>query len=125
MQETELQEIIEQLIQRALKEDYTEKHLIDNWSEYKFYLQQQRSLRVVLRILRNSANFVFKTYCKEVAEGEADLNKLLAYVQLQEVVEFYEKDLSIVKAMNDEYDEYLGNLRNFVRAFIFGYSREE
>ena len=124
MQETEVQSIIEQLIQRALKEDYTNFHLISSWTEYKFYLQQQRSLRVVLRVLRNSANFVFKTYCSEVAKGEADFSKFLAYTQFQDYIYFYTKEYEIIKAMNDEYDEYLGNLRNFVSAVIFGDVRE-
>lgn len=123
MQATEVHEIIDELINRAEAGEHTNNHLIATWAEYRFYLGQQRALKVVIKLLRNCANLVFTDYCKEIKLGGSDLNKLLAYSQLRDVTSYYEQELAIVKEMNDEYDNYIGNWGNFFRA-LAGYTRE-
>ena len=123
MQATEVQEIINELINQAESGEHTDRHLITTWTEYRFYLGQQRALKVVIKLLRNCADLVFADYCKEIPLGTSDLNKLLAYSQLRDVTAYYEQELALVKEMNDEYDNYLGNWANFFKAII-GYQRE-
>ena len=125
MQDQEARELINELIQQAEAEDHVEHKLITSWEEYRFYLQQERALKVVIKVLRTCANATFDVYCEEILSGESDLNKLLAYVQLQDIIAFYEQDLQTVKKMNAEYDEHLGNWGNFVKEFILGYERED
>ena len=125
MQDQETREIINDLIQQAEDEDHVEFKLITTWEEYRFYLQQERAFKVVVKVLKACARATFRAYCEEVVSGESDLNKLLAYLQLQDVIAFYEQDLQTVKKMNTEYDEHLGNWGNFVKEFILGYERED
>lgn len=123
MQEIDAQEIILKIIQQAQESKPTEFHLIKTWHEYNFYWDQEESLRVLTKALRNSANFIFKSYCKEVAQGEADFNKLLAYKHFQTINNFYNQELTTVRNMLAEYHEYL-NSGNFVAAVFLGTERE-
>ena len=112
MQESEAIEIINQLIMQAQEGEHTEVHLISTLSEYFFYLGQAKSLRVVLRVLRNSSNFVFKAYCRGIVIGTSNIDELLAYQQLRGIIPYYEQELEIVNDMIVEYEDYLffGNL---------------
>ncbi len=121
MQESEAREIINQLIQQAQEGVHREVHLIHTLSEYLFYCGQARSLKVVLRVLRNSSNLVFRSYCKGVARGASNLDELLAYQQLQAIIPYYEQELQIVNDMIVEYEDYLFS-GNFIPA-LFGASR--
>ena len=125
MQEQEAREIINELIQQAEDKDYIEFKLITTWNEYWYYLQQERALKVVIKVLKACIKATFDSYCKEVPLGGADFNKLLACRHLEDVITFYEQDLQTVKKMNAEYDNHLGNWGNFVKEFILGYERED
>ena len=123
MQITEVHELINELINQAELQEHTEQHLITTLAEYRFYLGQQRALKVVIKLLRNCANLVFTDYCKEVMIGEPDFGKILAFSQLRDVAVYYEQEFAIVKEMNDEYDNYLGDWGNFFKA-LAGHTRE-
>lgn len=105
-------QIVQNILVRAQNRDYTKVHLLEYFEEYGRYRMELRTTQLVLRILRDSANKLFKTYCKQIPSGAADINVLLAFVQLQEVIEFYETDLKIIQQMLEEYEDYLrhGNL---------------
>lgn len=124
MQESEAQEIINKLIAQAEENDHIKVKLITSWDEYRFYIKQERALKVVIRVLRDCIYFVFRSYRKGVAAGTADFNELLAYRKLKEVQEFYKQELCTVQEMNTEYDNYLGDWTNFFKA-ILGYERED
>ena len=124
MQDLDAQEIIAELIQQAEENKNTEFHLITTWDEYLYYLGQERSLKVVLKVLRQCANSIFKTYCKEIPLGTADFNLLLAYNKFKDIEVYYAKELKTIKEMNAEYDNHLGNWSNFFKEVIFGYERE-
>ena len=116
MQEINAQEILTLLIDQA-QEEHTEFHIITTWAEFKYYWRQEKATKVVIKLLRNSANFVFNSYCKAVASGSADFNLLLAYSQLQDVVAYYEQELKIISDMTNEYDDYLVS-NNFIFTLI-------
>ena len=123
MQTAEVQQLIDDLINQAESGEHSEYKLITTWAEYRFYLGQQRSLKTVIKVLRNCSNFIFNLYCKEVELGTGDFNKMLAYSQLRDTIMYYDKEYQIIKKMNDEYDNYLGNWTNFFMA-IAGHTRE-
>ena len=118
-------ELIDELIKQAEEEKSIESKLITSWAEYRFYQKQERSLKAVIKILKACADATFLTYCNEIIAGESNLSRLLAYLQLQDVIAFYEQDLQTVRKMNAEYDEHLGNWGNFAKEFILGYERED
>ena len=117
MQDIEAREIITQIIQQAEERRGVKPHIINTWPEYNFYCDQEKSLKVVLKVLRNCADFVFKDYCKEVSLGVADFNKLLAYKQFQDIIMFYHQELLIINGMVNEYSKYLTS-GNFINALL-------
>ena len=119
MQELEVQQLLLDIIAYAQKGKFTEFHFITSWSEFKFYRQSVRSTKIVIRVLKTSAKNLFKKYCKDIASAKPDVNELYAYIQLCNMVDFYQKDLNILKRMVDEYDNYLGK-GHFWYSFLGG-----
>lgn len=108
MRETEAQQLLLDILNYAQEGKLLEFHLITSWAEFRFYTQRNRSTKVLIRTLRSAADNLFKTYCEDISTGSADFTKLLAFAELQKVIDFYNKDLAVVQQMLDEYDEYLG-----------------
>lgn len=123
MQDTDVQELIMQIIEQAEEQNHTPPHLIDTWPEYCFYRDQRRSLKVVLKVLRDSAESLFKSYCKKVAHGTANVNQILAYRQFQDIIAYYDDELQIIHGMILEYTNYLASGNLF--AALFGESRSK
>lgn len=115
--------LIQDIINRAQEGRAFPFRTIRYWSEFRYFQGYAKSTKVIIRILRVSANNLFKDYCQGVIAGISDITKLLAYEQMLDIVDFYEEELKTIKAMVDDYDEYLGNLWNFIGA-IFGERRD-
>lgn len=109
MTDIEEQQLVLDIINKAHEGKIQVFRPIVCWEEFRYYLGYTRSNRLIIKTLKTSAKSLFKEYCQDVIEGISDINKLLAYRQLLEIKEFYEKDLAVVKQMLDDYDEYLGN----------------
>ena len=115
--------LIQDIINRAQEGRAFPFRTIRYWSEFRYFQRYARSTKVIIRILRVSANNLFKDYCKGVIAGISDITKLLAYQQLLDIVDFYKEELETIDAMLTEYDEYLGDLGNFIGA-LFGERRD-
>ena len=119
MQDTEAQELLLSILNNAEEGKSIQFRFITSWSEFRFYWQNFRSTKLVIRVLRSAAKDLFKTYCEEIVTGSADFTKLLAYLEFQDIIAFYERDLDTLKKMLDEYDEYLGQ-GHFWYSFLGG-----
>lgn len=119
---TDTQQFLLELIEYAETAKPTEFQLIKTWEESRFYIKKYRGNKLIIKALQQSANELFKTYCRELQTTDADLTKLLAYRHLIDIQIFYVKEGFILKRMLDEYDEYLDQ-GNFWAAF-FGSERE-
>ena len=93
------------------------------WEEFRYFQRYARSTKIIIRVLRVSANNLFKDYCHDVIAGISDITKLQAYQQLLDIVDFYKEELKTIQAMISDYDEYLSNYGNFIRA-LFGERRD-
>lgn len=122
MQETEVLEIITLLLDKAQENKHTEIRLITTYKEFRAVKKQAKALKIVLKILQNSATSLLKKYCQEVKVGDQDFSKLLAYDQLLYVAAYYEQELEIVTKMIVEYDKYLDDC-NYI-ATLLGAVRE-
>ena len=122
MQKTESRQLVQSIIEHALKRQFTEFHFITSWTEFRFYKQTARATEIIIKTLKTSSKNIITNYCKDIIKGEQNLNILLAYSQIQDIRDFYEKDLAVLKYMLNEYDEYLGK-GNFWYSF-FGGERE-
>ena len=119
MQNTEAQQLMLTIIERAESGQFTEFRLITSWAEFRFYRKNARATRLVIKALKASANNLFKEYCRDVTKGRQTVDKILAYTQILDIAAFYEKELDTVKRMLDEYDEYLGK-GHFWYSFLGG-----
>lgn len=122
MTDQETTALVQDIISKATEGEVRPFRAILYWSEYRYFRRLVFSTKVVIKTLNTSANNLFKEYCRDVRNGTSDVTKLLAYQQLLDITAFYENDLNIVQSMVDDYDEYLCNFGNFVRA-LFGERR--
>ena len=122
MNDTDLTQLILDIITKAQEGKAQPFRPILYWSEFIYYKGWVRSTKVVIKTLQVSADNLFKEYCKDVINGISEIVKLLAYSQLLDIVAFYENDLNTVQRMLDDYDTYLGE-GNFWYSF-FGGRRE-
>ena len=90
--------------------------LLQTWQEYKVARKVRRTTKVVLRWLSDLSNNQFKNYCRSVKSGATEVNKLIAYVTLKKVEQFYLEELRIIEDSIDEYETYLlsGNWPDFI-----------
>ncbi len=119
MNDTEAQQLLLDIIEYAEKGKLTEFRFITSWAEFRHYRQMVKGTKLTIRILDFAAKGLFKTYCKDITTGAQNVNKILAYSQLQNIKAFYERDLDTLKRMIDEYDEYLGQ-GHFWYSFLGG-----
>ena len=123
LQLTEEQQLILKIVETALTEENLKFSYITTWHEFRYRAKQARATKMLIKVLKASARRLFKSYCTDVIAGVSDITKLTAHSQLLDVVAFYERDLTVLKQMTAEYDEYLGDCGNFFHA-IFGGERE-
>lgn len=122
MNDTESKQLLLEIINQAKEGDQREFQIIRSWAEFRFRRQQARSTKIVIKALAASASLLLIEYCEDVRAGTQDVNKILAYSELRDIIAFYEADLLTLRQMLDEYDEYLGDWSNFFDA-IFGGER--
>ena len=119
-QEKETAELIENIISKALEGNAQEFQSILYWSDFRYYRKCATANKLLIKALKHSANKLFKEYCRTVIAGISDVTKLLAYLQLLDVVDFYVEELRTIQAMLDDYDMYLGDPSNFFNAILGG-----
>lgn len=119
MQTTEAQQLLLEILNNVTEGKSIEFHYIRSWREFNYYRQQLRATKLIIKVLRTSSKKLFKKYCKDVIAGIPGVNKILAYVKLTEAIDFYRRDLDILKQMLDEYDNYLGE-GNFWHSLLGG-----
>lgn len=118
--DTQEQEVVIALIERAQAGEHLPFKLITNISEYFINRTSKRAIKSVIKSLTKSRDRVFKRYCRQVAVGEGDFEQLLICNALQDAAEFYKTEIRIITDMIDEYDEYLlTNINNLIGAILF------
>ena len=124
MTDLESTQLIQDILGKALEGKARPFITILYWSEFIYYYRLAISTKVVIKTLKQAAKNLFKSYCQDVAIGVSDVTKLLAYEQLLDIIDFYETDLSTIQDMLVDYDDYIANLGNFIRA-LFGERRQQ
>jgi hypothetical protein len=119
MTEDEAKQLISDIINKPQEAEPIKFQYIASWGEFRYYYQLHRSTKFVIKTLKSSAKKLFKEYCRTIATGTQDVNKLLAYSQLRDIIAFYEADVNTIKKMLDEYDNYLGQ-GHFWYSFLGG-----
>ena len=119
MDDNEAQQILEEILAQAETGQSTEFRFITSWVDFISCFKMYKANKLIVKMLKQSSKRLFKTYCKDVISGISDVTKLLAYNQLDDVIEYYKKELGTLDKMLDEYEEYLWH-GNFLYAFLGG-----
>ena len=112
-----------ELIRKATFGSHTEFQFIRNRKEYFDNLRTRRAYLLLVSSIKKSSGKLFKSYCKDVVTSSDDVNKLLAYCTVSEVLRFYEEELDIISDMICEYEAYLMDTDNFLYAYLFNEQR--
>ena len=127
MNNNEAQQILEEILAQAENGKLTEFRFITSWADFKACFMMYKANQLIIKMLKQSSNSLFKTYCKDVISGISDVTKLLAYNQLDDVIDYYKKELKTLDDMLNEYEEYNSKLYdeylwhgNFFYAFLGG-----
>jgi hypothetical protein len=118
MQQTESQQLLLAILEQAKKQN-TKFTYITTWNEFMFYRQNFKATKLIIRTLEAATKKLFKNYCKDVITGSADVNKLLATKQFEDIIAYYERELDTLERMLNDYDEYLGQ-GHFWYSFLGG-----
>lgn len=119
MQTTEAQQLLIEIFERAEKEQITEFQLITSWNAFISCWRIHKATKLVISMLKDSADKLFKQYCKDTVIGSTVVDDILAYREILNVIAFYRKDLAVLRSMLDEYDTYLGQ-GHFWYSFLGG-----
>jgi hypothetical protein len=85
--------------------------------EFAYWLDIIKVNKLIIKTLTESANNLFKKYCKDVVGCIANSQELFAYTELRDIIKFYETELITINSMTAEYKDYLCH-GNFIRAFL-------
>lgn len=107
MEQSDALQILAEILDRAQNEQPAEFHLISSLDELIYYVKGRYSTKVIIKVLKNTAKHLFNSYLKDVVKGNALVEELFAYSQLQEVLRFYCTEFNVFSAMIDEYCDYL------------------
>lgn len=110
------QELLLELAEITDAGEHTKFQLLQNWQEYSLARKTRRTIYVLIKSLRTTADRQLKAYCKDVVLGTTDVYKLLAYGYVKKILNFYLEELRITEDIIDEYETYLlvGNWLDFV-----------
>lgn len=108
MTDQEITQVIQAIIDKAQEGKSQPYRTILYWSEFKYYRGLKKATKLVIETLRISSKKLLKSYCKDVIAGISDVNKILGYSQLLDIIDFYQEELETLEAMLTEYYDYLG-----------------
>lgn len=119
MTDQETTSLIQDIITKAQEERAFMFRAIRHWGEFRYFQRYAKSNKLIIKVLKASADNLFREYCREVIAGTSEITKLLAYDQMIGIITFYEEELKTIQSMLDDYDDYLGK-GNFIYSFLGG-----
>lgn len=117
-------ELAEQLIKRAKEGDHSNFEFIRSLEEYFAAKTIKKALKKVVKSFDTPKTNLYNAHIKSVKEGEDDLNVILAFSELVQVVKFYEDEIGIISDMIDEYVTYVHS-GHILDTLIGNYRKEE
>ncbi len=119
MDQQESQQIVQAILDQAREGKFTQFRLIENWYDFQECRTQVESLSVIIKLLTRSNSKLLKSYCKTVIAGVSDFEQILAYSEIQEVIDYYKVELDTYTRMVDEFYNYLSH-GNLLYSFLGG-----
>lgn len=97
MLDTEVIKVINRIIEYTQTGEHTEFHFLRSWPEYKYYKNKRKAFKQVIRMFKN----ISRRYRKRLGENTP------TYERLQQILNFYKKELDVVTEIIYEYEAYL------------------
>lgn len=119
---TPSKQLLSDLIEHATNDHNIDFKFIDTWKEYLTVRHSRHGVKLIIKTFRSNCNRLFRQYCEELAADTATISKLLVYQVLNNAINFYEREFSILSDMIDEYEAYLMS-GNLIDTLIFNDSR--
>lgn len=95
------------LIKRAKTGEHSKTEFIFNIKGASIALEYYKAMKKLIFGLRRFANSIFKDYRKSILRNTQSLDKLLAYTETQQCINFYLQEKAIAYDMIDEYVVYV------------------
>lgn len=106
----------EQMLMDLCNRSDNNKHLdfyfLTTWRDYRELKRKRKQIKIFSRRLAKNNKHLLKSYCKELYNKKPDFNKLLAYNNIEKLVQFCKDEIKIITEIIYEYEAYLfeGNL---------------
>ena len=84
----------------------------------------KKALKKVIKSFSTPRNNLYTAYIKDIEEGINDLNVILAFSELEQVIKFYDDEIGIISDMVDEYVSYVHS-GHILDTIIGNYRKEE
>ena len=107
MEEKKIDPFFTELIQKALEGEATPFELISSSSMHTATKVFARATKKVIKMFKTLVQTTCLKYQEQIQTNSQDLQVLLAYVQFNRCVEFYEQELKTAKSMLQEYRAYV------------------
>jgi hypothetical protein len=117
MNDQNYQAFIMQLLDRVMKADKTEFHLIRSWYQCIQVVKDRIVLRLIIKSFKRSIKNLTKSYSAEVISGDSHVEKILAINSLKKAYKFYENELQVINAMIEEWLVYVSCFHFFESLF--------
>jgi hypothetical protein len=117
MEQPTNEDILKEIFARAEERQFTKFRFIRNLEEFAYWLDITKANKLIIKTLIESANNLFKKYCKDVVGCVANSQELFAYTELRDIIKFYETELVTINSMTAEYKDYLCH-GNFINALL-------
>ena len=113
---TQSQELLRCLLERAEGGEHLRFRYIRTWSEYFAVICSKYSVWTVIKNLQSSADMFLKKYCKTLRTPDRSLVNLVVSKTLSDAVEFYREECWVLSHMLGEYQAYItsGNFLNSI-----------
>lgn len=112
-------DITSDLIAFAQTGDHTTFRYLRNFPDYLFIRKTKRALRAFLDNLQLRAYELFDNYCDKVTCGNSQVEELLTYKALHEIIDFYEDEYLITLGVLQEFEAYMKS-GHFIDMIFFG-----
>ena len=123
MEQSQTDEMIQELLKRGLSGEPTPFELITNLYAKRLVKDFKKSVAKVVKMFENLRHQAILKYTLQIKEGTQDLSLLLAGIQFTKCIEFYTNELKTAKSMLQEYRVYIRS-GHFLDA-ILGLQRKE
>lgn len=106
-EEKKIDPLFAELLTRALSEENSKFELINSEDMWLATRQMKNATKKIIKLFESLLQNSEEMYCTQILSGQQKLDVLLAYLQFGMCLDYYKKELDILKDMLKEYRVYV------------------